>query len=224
MGAPSAVAVIAAKDLRVELRARHATVLVGPFVATLVVSFGLSLGPGGAAVERLAPGLLWLAALFGAVLLCRRAYEAEFDDDAILGLLLSPRPNSVLYLGKAIAIAIQLAVLESGVFGLVAVLYGLPAASSPGGLAAALLLGALGMGGLGALLGAVSGAARTRESVLPLLVFPLSVPMLIAGAKATALALYGPTGELGRWLGLLFVVALVFWAAGTLLFDYMVED
>jgi heme exporter protein B len=224
MGQLAGAAVIVAKDLRIELRGRHAAVLVGPFVATLVVAFGLSLGPGGAAVERLAPGLQWLTALFGAVLLCRRAYETEFDDDAMLGLLLAPGPNSVIYLGKAVAIAIQLAVLEAGIFALVVVLYGLPLAVSPAGVAAALVLGALGLGGLGALLGAVAGTTRTRESVLPLLVFPLAVPMLIAGAKATALALYGPVGELGRWLGLLVAADVVFWALGTLLFDYMVED
>ncbi|MDP9342070.1 MAG: heme exporter protein CcmB [Actinomycetota bacterium] len=213
---------VAGKDLRVEVRGRYALGAVLPFAATLLIAFGLSLGPGRTLLRETAPGLLWLAVLFAAVLASRRAYEAEAEDGAMEGLLLAPVDKAAVFLGKAAGVAAQLVVLEAVVLLMVSALFDLPVTGSPGTLAAALLLGTVGLAAVGALFGALDVSARAREAVFPLLVLPLATPILVAGVKATALAVDGKGAS--SWLGLLVAFDLVIVAAGTLVYGYLLED
>ena len=106
------VAAIAGKDLRLEVRGRYALGAVLPFAATLLITFGLSLGPGRSLLLQAAPGLLWLAVLFASVLSFRRAYEAESEDGALEGLALAPIDRASIFLGKAAAVVVQLWALD----------------------------------------------------------------------------------------------------------------
>jgi len=215
-------AAVAAKDLRVEARGRYALGAVLPFAATLLLAFGLSLGPGRTLLRETAPGLLWLAVLFAAVLASRRAYEAEAEDGAMEGLLLAPVDKAAIFLGKAAGIAAQLVVLEVVVVAMVAALFDLPIAGNLGAFVAAFLLGTVGLAAVGALFGALDVSARAREAVFPLLVLPLATPVLVAGVKATALAVEGHGAS--SWLGLLVAFDLVVLAAGTLVYEHLLED
>src|SRR5438477_13071040 len=122
---------VAAKDLRIEVRGRYALGSVLPFAGTLLVAFGLSLGPGRTLLAETAPGLLWLAVLFASVLSSRRAYEHEGEDGALEGLLLAPIDKAAVFLGKAAAVFAQLVVLEAVVVVLVTGLFGLSLGASP---------------------------------------------------------------------------------------------
>ncbi|KOV86331.1 heme exporter protein CcmB [Nocardia sp. NRRL S-836] len=224
MARVAAMAAVVAKDLRVEVRARHAAAVVIPFVATLVVAFGLAMGPDATALRGAAPGLVWVAGLFGTVLTSRRSYEAEFADDAFTGLVLSPVDRGGLFAGKATALAVQLLVLQVGVLLTVGLLYGAGQAVSLPALVAVVVLGVCGLAGLGALLGVVAGASRGREALLPLLVFPLAVPLLVAASRATGAALEGRGAEVTGWLGLLLAYDVAFWSVGLLFYEHMVED
>ena len=215
---------VAAKDLRIEVRGRYGIGVVLPFAATLLIAFGLSLGPGRTLLRDTAPGLLWLAMLFASVLAFRRSYESEGEDGALEGLLLSPVDRAAVFLGKAAAVAVQLVVLEVLVVLLVAGLFGLSLAERPVQLAGALILGTVGLAAVGSLFGVLSESPRAREAVFPLLALPLATPVLVAGVKATELATTGPGGEAMSWLGLLVAFDLVFLAAGTLVFGYLLED
>ncbi len=215
---------MAAKDLRIEVRGRYGIGVVLPFAATLLIAFGLSLGPGRTLLRDTAPGLLWLAMLFASVLAFRRSYESEGEDGALEGLLLSPVDRAAVFLGKAAAVAVQLVVLEVLVVLLVAGLFGLSLAARPVQLAGALVLGTVGLAAVGSLFGVLSESPRAREAVFPLLVLPLATPVLVAGVKATELATTGPGGEAASWLGLLVAFDLLFLAAGTLVFGYLLED
>lgn len=219
-----AAAAVAGKDLRIESRGRYAVGAVLPFAATLLIAFGLSLGPGRLLLQRTAPGLLWLAILFAAVLACRRAYESETADGALEGLLLAPVDKAAVYLGKAAAVAAQLFLLEVIVLILVAGLFDVRVL---GGnvpvLAAAFALGTIGLAAVGALFGALDASARAREAVFPLLVLPLAVPVLVAGVKTTQLAL-GDAPGWSSWLGLLVAFDLIVLSAGTLVFGHVLED
>jgi heme exporter protein B len=217
-------AAVAGKDLRIELRGRYALSAVLPFAGTLLVAFGLSLGPGRSLLQRTAPGLLWLAVLFAAVLASRRAYESEAEDGAMEGLLLAPVDKAAVYLGKAAAVAAQLLVLEGLVVVLVSVLFSLSLTEDVGLLAGAFALGTVGLSGIGALFGALDASARAREAVFPLLVLPFATPVLVAGVKATAIATSGSAEAAGPWLGLLIAFDLVILAAGTLVYGYLLED
>lgn len=217
-------AAVAAKDLRIEVRGRYALGAVLPFAATLLIAFGLSLGPGHALLQETAPGLLWLAVLFAAVLAARRSYEAEGEDGALEGLLLATIDKAAVFLGKAAAVAVQLFLLEAAVILLVTGLFGLSLGREPAVLVAAFGLGTVGLASVGSLFGMLAESPRAREAVFPLLVLPLATPVLIAGVRATALATAGRGGEAGSWLGLLVAFDLAIVAAGSVVFGHLLED
>jgi heme exporter protein B len=217
-------AAVAAKDLRIEIRGHYALGAVLPFAGTLLIAFGLSLGPGRTLLQESAPGLLWLAVLFASVLSFRQAYQAETEDGALEGLLLSPVDRAAIFLGKAAAVVGELLVMEAVVVLMVAGLFGLSLGREPLTLVASFVLGTIGLGAVGSLFGVMTESPRAREAVFPLLLLPLATPVLVAGVKATALAVSGNGGEAGSWLGLLVAFDLVFLAAGTLVFGYLLED
>jgi heme exporter protein B len=214
---------IAGKDLRIELRGRHALGTLLPFAATLLVSFGFAFGPGRDVLQRTAPGLLWMAVLFASVMAARRAYQAEAEDGALEGLLLAPVDKAAVFVGKAAAIVLELLALVAAVLLLVVVLFDL-SPGSPLALAGAFGLGSLGLAAVGGLFGVVAEAERTREAVFPMLVLPLATPVLIAGVRATDLAATGRAGEALSWLGLLVAFDVVFVSVGILVFGSLMED
>jgi heme exporter protein B len=218
-------AAVAVKDLRIELRGRHLVATLLPFAATLLISFGLSLGPGRTLLQQTAPGLLWLAILFASVLAFRRAYEDEGEDGALEGLILAPIDKAAVFLGKALAVTVQLLAMEAIVVLLAAALFGLSLMAEPVTLALAFVLGTVGLAAVGSLFGVLTESPRAREGVFPTLVLPLATPVLLAGVRATAIAAPGAAVDgAGSWLGLLLAFDLVFLAAGTLVFGYLLED
>ena len=216
-------ATIAAKDVRAEIRAKHALATLLPFAATLLVSFGFAFGPGRDVLLQTAPGLLWMAVLFAAVITARRAYQIESEDGALEGLLLAPIDKAAVFLGKAAAVALQLLILVGCALVLVVVLFDLTV-RGPLVLAAAFGLGAVGLAAVGGLFGVLAEAARTREALFPTLVLPLVTPVLVAGVRATDLAATGHTDEAIAWLGLLVAFDVVFVSLGVLVFGFLMED
>jgi heme exporter protein B len=214
---------IVGKDLRVEIRGRHALGTLLPFAATLLVAFGFAFGPGRDVLQRTAPGLLWMAVLFAAVMASRRAYQAESEDGALEGLLLAPVDKAAVFVGKAASIALELLALVVAVLVLVVVLFDL-SLGSPLVLAGAFALGSVGLAAVGGMFGVVAEAARTREAVFPMLVLPLATPVLIAGVRATDLAATGRVSEALSWLGLLVAFDVAFLSVGVLVFGYLMED
>jgi len=217
-------AAVAAKDVRIEIRGRYALGAVVPFAATVLIAFGLSLGPDRTLLQRTAPGLLWLAVLFASVLSFRRSYESEGEDGALEGLLLAPIDKAAIFLGKAAAVFAQLVVLEAVVVVLVTGLFGLSLGASPATLVGAFVLGTVGLAAVGSMFGVLAESPRAREAIFPLLVLPLATPVLIAGVKATALAVAHRGGEAHGWLGLLLAFDVVVVGAGTLVFGQLLED
>jgi heme exporter protein B len=215
---------IAVKDLRIELRGRYALASVLPFAATMLLAFGFALGPGRTLLVQTAPGLLWLAALFAAVEMFHRSYQAEANGGALEGLLLAPVDKGAVYLGKALAAAVQLLVLFAVTTALVVVLFGMPIGPRPGLLALTVVLGMVGLAAIGSLLGLLAVAARSRQAALPLLVLPLVSPVLIAAIRSTALLSSGSTDQVAGWLGLLAAFDAAFVATGFLVFAHLLED
>ena len=215
---------VAGKDLRIEVRGRYALGAVLPFAGTLLIAFGLSLGPGRTLLQQTAPGLLWLAVLFASVLAFRQAYQAEVEDGAMEGLLLAPIDKASVFLGKAAAVALELLLMEALVVPTVIAMFGLSLGDAPLVLGGAFVLGTIGLAAVGSLFGVLAESPRAREAVFPLLVFPLATPVLVAGVKATELASAGRGGQAGSWLGLLIAFDLVVLGVGTLVFGQLLED
>jgi heme exporter protein B len=211
------------KDLRIELRGRHAATTLLPFAATLLIAFGFAFGPGREVLQRTAPGLLWMAVLFSAVMASRRAYQTEMEDGALEGLLLAPIDKAAVFLGKMVAVSVELLALVVAVLLLVVGLFDL-SLGAPLPLVGAFALGVVGLAAVGSLFGVVAESARTREAIFPMLVLPLVTPILIAGVRATDLAAAGRADEATQWLGLLLAFDVVFCSIGVLVFGYLMED
>jgi len=207
----------------IEVRGRHALGTLLPFAATVLIAFGFAFGPGREVLDRVAPGLLWMAVLFSAVIASRRAYQVETEDGALEGLLLAPIDKAAVFLGKAAAVTLELLALVLAVLVLVVLLFDL-SVQDPLLMVAAFVLGVVGLAAVGSLFGVVAESARTREAIFPMLVLPLVAPVLIAGVRATDLAAAGRSSEVLSWLGLLAAFDVVFLSVGVLVFGYLLED
>lgn len=218
---------IAAKDLRVEWHSRVVTNQVLPFAAVTMVMFAFALDAS-EVLERVAPGLVWLATMFSLLVLVQRSFAIEADDGALDALRVAGIDPMSIYWGKALALAAQLAVLEVILLIAAVLLYG---AEVPTGgivlLAATLLLATSGLACVGTLYGGLTAGFRGRETLLPLLVLPVVAPVLIGATRAVESAL-GTGGvalsEGWPWIGLLAVFAVAFGAGGALAFGPLIDE
>jgi heme exporter protein B len=224
--ADAAVALaIARKDALAELRGRHAVGSTLFFAALVLLLFGFALGPDSRRLAEAAPGLLWLAIVFGGLLTVARLHQLEAEDGALEELARYPVERHAIYLGKALAGLGALVVLGGLLMPVVAILYGIDLAGAWLPLGATLLLGAVGLAAVGTFYAGVTVRMRAREVMLPLLMLPVIAPLLLAAVKATTAALGGdPLGELGSWLQLLAAFDLVMLVAGAATYGYLLEE
>jgi heme exporter protein B len=219
------VGTIVWKDLLLELRTRERIAAMGAFAVLAGVLFNFSTDTSLVRPQDIAAGLIWMTLVFDGLLGVGRTFHLESEDGALQGILMSPAPKDAIFLGKTIsnfALLYAVALLVLGVFML---FFGLEIGSSPLAVLLALALGSLGFVALGTLFAAVSSGTRLGETVLPILVFPLLVPMVIYGAGATGRLLAGrPVAEVAGNLRMLGAFALVALGAGAALFRFVVED
>lgn len=218
---------IAAKDLRIEWHSHIVTNQVLPFAAVTMVMFAFALDASDV-LERVAPGLVWLATLFSMLVLVQRAFAIESDDGALDALRVAGVDPTAIYWGKAIALGAQLAVLEVVLLIAAVVLYG---AEVPAGgiamLAATMILATSGLACVGTLYGGLTAGFNGRETLLPLLVLPVVAPVLIGATRAVESALgTGGTAlsEGWPWIGLLAVFAVAFGVGGALAFGPLIDE
>ncbi len=213
------------KDLLLEWRTRaRANALVFFALATLLL-FSFALGPDTTILRRAAGGTLWLAILLASVLALGESFRVEQENAALDGLRLAPADARALFLAKSLANALLLMLLGTVILPVLAALAGVTLVQGPGPMAGVLVLGALAIAGPGTLYAAISSQARARDVLLPLLLFPLLIPALVAAAKATSLVFEGdPMLQFQSWLGLLAGFDLVYWSLGFVLFPRVLED
>jgi heme exporter protein B len=218
---------VAGKDLRIERRSRVVTNQVLPFAGLTMVLFAFALDAD-SVLERVAPGLVWLATLFSLLFLVQRSFAVEADDGALDALRVAGVDPGAIFLGKAVGLAVQLAVLEVVLLGAAVVLYG--ADVHAGGvvlLVTTSITATCGLAAVGTLYGGLAAGFKGRETLLPLLVLPVVAPVLIGATRAVESAL-GTTGaavsEGWPWVGLLAVFAVTFVVGGTLAFGPLSEE
>jgi heme exporter protein B len=216
-------ALVFGKDLRIERRSRVALNQIVPFAFTVVILFGLALGPDRSRLQPAAAGLFWVTVLLSAVLAVQRSFAIESADSARDGLRLSGLDPAGIFLGKGLAVAAQLLVLEIVLSLCVAFLYG-AALAGAAVLVAACVLGTAGLAAIGTLYGALSSGVKVRETLLPLLFLPIAAPVVLAAAKAWGEALAGHAGSAGLWLSVLVVFSVVYVAIGVVAFGPLLED
>jgi heme exporter protein B len=214
---------VAVKDLTAEWRTRANFNAVTFFGALMLLLFGFALGPDVDTLRRVAPGIIWLTVLFSGVLAFNRSYQVELDNDALETLLAYPGDRRTIFLGKLAANLAFVLLVEFIIVPLTAVLYGLPLVQPFPGLAGILLLGTFGFVTLGTFYAALSSRSRAREVLLPLLLFPMLVPLLIAAAQATAAILAGdPMGDAATWAGVLAAFDVIFFVASLFAFEQVI--
>jgi heme exporter protein B len=216
---------IARKDALSELRGRQAAGSTLFFAALVLLLFGFALGPDTRRLTEAAPGLLWLAIVFGGLLTVARLHQIETDDGALDELARYPVERRAIYLGKAIAGLAAMLVLGGLLLPVVAILYGIDLLAAGPALLLTLVLGAIGFAAVGTFYAGVTVRMRAREVMLPLLMLPVIAPLLLAAVKATAAALGAdPFDELWAWLQLLAAFDLVMLLAGAAGYGFLLEE
>jgi heme exporter protein B len=216
-------ATIAAKDLRLESKTRDVLASVGLFALLVVVTASFSFPTSGEGREDVAAGVLWIAFLFAALLGMGRSMAIEKEESCLEGLLVSPVPRESIFLGKLFAnlgftFAIELLIVPVFV-----VLMDLRV----GGAALLVLsafLGTVGVVVVGTLFAAIAVNTRGREAILPLLVLPVSVPVMIAAVKSTQAALTGTWGSTTSWLLLALGYDALFLLVALATFPHLTEE
>ncbi len=208
------------KDVLLEARSRVNINAMLFFAGMVLLVFSFALGPGRAQLQAAAGGILWLAFIFAGLLAFGRIYQLEAENYAFEGLLLVARNRSAIYAGKMLGATLVMLLIEAVVLPLMAILYNLDLSGSALLLVLVGVLGTLGFAAIGALYGALTMSLRAREVLLPLLLLPVTVPVLLGAVKATTYALAGQTGQIGQWIELLAAFDVIFVTAGLLMFEY----
>ena len=219
-----AVGLLLWKDVVVELRAKelvYATVFFGA-VVLLVFCFAFLGGP--RPTVDVAAGVLWVTLALAGTVGISRAFEREREGDTMRALLLAPVPRSALYLSKLIAISMLMLIVETVALLMLSLLFSISLGGGVLGLLVAfLILGTIGFAAVAALFGASLGRARSRDVLLPLLVYPIVVPVLIAGTRGTVAVLVGAEPQVATfWLKFLLVFDAVFVSLGVWVFEPLV--
>jgi heme exporter protein B len=218
---------VARKDLTIEWNSRILVNQVAPFAAIVMVLFAFALDNEGI-LQRVAPGLVWLATLFSILVVIQRSFAVESADGALDALRVAGVNSSAIFAGKSLALMVQLFALELLLLGTAVVLYGVEMSLGGFGVAMLTLLAAtVGLACVGTLYGGLAAGARGRETLLPLLLLPVVAPVLIGATRATEAA-FGSGGakvsEGWPWIVLLVVFAVIFSAVGSVAFGPLVDE
>lgn len=212
------------KDLLIEWRARSRTVALLSFAYTILLLFAFAIGPDAAALRQHAGAYLWLGLLLCSSLLLDRTMRTEFEAGAIQSLMLVPVSASGLFFGKALANTLQLWLVGAVSVPLVFIVCDASLTESVGLMVLTLGMGSAGLAAPGTLYAAMIARLSGRQLLLPLMLFPLVVPVVVAAVKSTSLVMLGdPMDQIGSWLVLLGCFNLVYWSLCGVLFGRVVE-
>jgi heme exporter protein CcmB len=203
---------IARKDLRVEIRSREMIYTTLFFAVAVILIFSFAFVRDGVAIENAAAGILWVAIAFTGTLALGRTFERERQTETLRALLLAPVERASLYVGKLVAVLGLLALVEVLVVPVVGLLFDAPLGRAPGLLAALLAAGTLGFAAVGTLFAAMLVRAESRDVLLPIVLYPITLPALIGGMQGTA-AIFAVEPDLvvaQTWLSMLVFFDAVF--------------
>jgi heme exporter protein B len=217
---------IVRKDLTVEVRSREVVYTTLFFAVSCLLVFAFALVREGRAPEGAGEGILWATLTFAGTLALGRTFERERQSETLRALLLAPVPRAAVYVGKLVGIVGLLLAVEVVLVPLVSLFFGAPLLRRPLWLAGILLTGTIGFAAVGTLFAAMLVRARSRDVLLPVLLYPVVVPVLIAGVRGTS-ALVDPVFDVAIarfWLALLFAFDAVFVTLALWTFEPLMSD
>jgi len=221
-----AVWVITRKDLLVEARTREILFTTMFFAVACVLVFAFGFVKEGRPVSDAAAGILWIAIAFSGTLALGRAFERERQGETLRALLIAPIDRPALYVGKLVGILILLAAVEAIVVPLIALMFQAPLFDHPLLMLALLAAGTVGFAAVGTLFAAMLVRARSRDVMLPVLLYPITVPVIIAGVRGTA-ALLQPEADLPMvraWIAMLVFFDVMFLTLSLWTFEPVMTD
>lgn len=223
MNAWRAIMAIVAKDVAAELRSKETLSVLLVFALMVMIVFNFAFELRVENVRQIAPGVLWVAFTFSGVLALNRSFIVEREEGCIEGLRLTPVDRGVIYAGKFLGNTLFMLAADTCILPVFAVLFDISILNPV--LWLIVVLGTVGFAAVGTLFAAMAVNTRAREAMLPLLLFPIAVPVLIAATKATSQALDGQAlSEVYSWLRLLVAFDLIFIVIAWLGFEYVLEE
>lgn len=220
-----AIRTIAGKDLRLEFRRRENLTLMGFFTLVILVIFHFSLDFSQLRFEAVGAGVIWIAVNFAGILALGNSFRQERDEDCLQGLRLTPVDPSAIYLGKLAANLVLLVLLELFLVPLIGFLFNYPLGSIWFPIMIVMLFHTVGFSALGTLFAAITAQTRRGETLLPLLIFPVEIPLIVSATRSTMTILKGGSlADVTRWLALTAAFNLLILAAAVVLFEYILED
>jgi len=200
------------KDLLIEVRSREILYTTLFFAVSCVLVFAFGFVREGRAIEHAAAGILWIAIAFSGTLALGRAFERERQNDTLRALMLAPVDRPALYVGKLVGVLVLLGAVEAIVVPIVALMFQARLFAHPFLMAGLLIAGTVGFAAVGTLFAAMLVRARSRDVLLPVLLYPITVPVIIAGVRGTAALLQADVDlPMARaWLSMLVFFDVVF--------------
>ncbi len=219
------ILLVLGKDLKIEWRSRARISALLIFSLSTLLIFSFALGPDVVLLRKNAGGYFWLALLFASVLSLSESLRIEGENSALEGLLLIPIDARAIFVGKALGNAILMGLLALVIWPVTIALFDVTVGESPLLLALVTTLGSLAISAPGTLYSTITLRARSRDVLLPVLLFPMLIPAILAAVKATERILDGdPMNQANSWLALLAGFAALYWALGFVLFPRVAED
>jgi heme exporter protein B len=210
------------KDLLIEARGREALIAMIVFAVMTIVMFNFALRLRADTVKPLAPGVLWVTIVFAGTLGLNRSMAIEQLHQAIDGLMLAPHDHSLIFIGKAVSNALFMLIMSCFALPVVAIMFDERLVNV--GVFMTIITGVVSYAGAGTLIAAIAISTRSREVFLPILLLPVALPMIIAAVLVSAgFTDQANLADFGAWYGMLFAFGLIFWTAGLMLFDVIVE-
>ncbi|HEY1739899.1 MAG TPA: heme exporter protein CcmB [Acidimicrobiia bacterium] len=214
---------VAAKDLRIEARARVGLAQILPFGAIVLLLFAFALDLNRGLLPEVAPGLFWIAVLLASILAVSRSFAVESEHNARDNLRLLGIDGAAIFLGKAAAIVVELLALEAVLLMGTFVFYDVSARGMVAIIPAA-VAATCGIAATGTVYGILAAGLRMRETLVPLLVLPITAPVMLGATRAFEEALGGNTSQAWPWVQLLVVFAAIYVIAGVLAFGPLLEE
>jgi heme exporter protein B len=218
------VRAIARKDLLAELRGKAGFNSVVALGITILILLGFALGPDAGALRHAAAGAVWLATLFSSVLAFNRSFQVELESGALESLLMYPGPRWTIFAGKLLGNLVFVSLMVAIVMAAGVILFGVRIPDAWPKLLGVLALGVVGVVVLGTFYASMASRTRAREVLLPLLLFPMLVPVLLAATMGSRAILGADLmHEAGAWIRLLAAFDLVFLIATFLTFEHVID-
>ncbi len=215
---------IAWKDLKIELRSREIIYTMAFFGGLLAVVYSFVFPSKSDLIPLAVPGMLWVSIAFAGTIGLSRAFDRERENDTMRALLLAPIPRLSVFLGKAAAIAVLVLGVAFVVTPILALLLDADLFAEPGPLLLSLVLGAIGFSVVGSVFSAALIKVRSRDVLLPVILYPLLIPLFVAGTSVTAGLLAGNPDKVWYWMGFLGIYDAAFLVVSLWIFEAMVIE